>query len=197
MNNLNEMQNEIIKEIGNIGAGHVVMYLSKLTRAETEIDITRVYEFNANTFNKILNYLSNKIYAIDFELEPEKSGGFLLVFPYKTEEKVIIPLRSTTIGSLNNIVTAYSKSLEEYLSIKCKLNFKKRYEDIESKILGEVFKPRFVDKNKVLIIDTRYRIESTTMSGHMFLYFNSNEYDTIINTVNKKLQEMMTWAKKN
>lgn len=191
MNSLNEMQDGIIKEIGNIGAGHIVMYLSQITKAKTELDISRVYELDNKQLGNISKYLTSKIYAIDYRFDPAPAGGFLLLFPKEAPQNVLIFLRSASATSLNNLTTAYSKSLEDYIGIKCKITLKKRYEETESTILSEVFDSSFTGKDKLLLIDTRYNIESTPMDGHMFLYFDSKEYGNITNAINAKIKGMI------
>lgn len=191
MNNLDEMQEGIIKEIGNIGAGHIVMYLSQITKAKTEIDVTRVYEYESQQFQNICKYLTKKVYAINYSTDPAPSGGFLLIFPKGTPQNVLILLRSASAQSLNNLTTAYSKSLQDYLSITCKINLEKRYEDTESKILSDVFSEPISGEDKLLVVDTRFSVESTPMDGHMFLYVKPKDYSSIITNINTKVQEMI------
>ncbi len=191
MNNLDEMQEGIIKEIGNIGAGHIVMYLSQITKAKTEIDVTRVYEFETQQVQNICKYLTKKVYAIKYHTDPAPSGGFLLILPKETPQNVLIPLRSASTPSLNNLTTAYSKSLEDYLSITCKINLDKRYEDTESNVLSDVFSEPTSYEDKLLIVDTRFSVESTPMDGHMFLYVKPKEYSNIITTINTKIRGMI------
>lgn len=191
MNSLNEMQEGIIKEIGNIGAGHIMMNLSLMTKVKTDMDITSVYEFKSSEFWHITQYLKSSIYALDFRFIDTFRGGFLLLFPKEVLPKVIISMRSASSVTLNNLLTGYSKSLEDYLGIRCRLEIKKRYDSIESEIVQDVFGTAFDGKDKILLIDTRYSMESKPMTGHMFLYFCSEDYDSLLSRINNKLKEMV------
>ena len=191
MNSLGEASVEMIKEIGNIGAGHIMMSISQTTHVDTKIDITRVYDLDGSQLSQIVPYLKDPVYALDFIFESSISGGFLLVFPKKLDEKVQITFRSASASALSNLVTAYTRSMEDYLGIKCNISLRKRYEDIESVILSEVFAPCLGTQKKMLLIDTRYSVGSSLMTGHTFLYFNPENYETIIKAISDKLKEMV------
>ena len=180
MNSLGEASVEMIKEIGNIGAGHIMMSISQTTHVDTKIDITRVYDLDGSQLSQIVPYLKDPVYALDFIFESSISGGFLLVFPKKLDEKVLITLRSASASALANLVTSYARSMEDYIGIKCNISLRKRYEDIESVMLSEVFAPCLGTQKKMLLIDTRYSVGSSFMTGHTFLYFNPENYENII-----------------
>ena len=191
MNSLGEASVEMIKEIGNIGAGHIMMSISQTTHIDTKIDVTRVYDLDGIQLSRIMPYLKEPVYALDFVFESSISGGFLLIFPKKLDEKVLITLRSASASTLTNLVTAYARSMEDYLGIKCNITLRKRYEGIESVTLSEVFASCLGTQKKMLLIDTRYSVGSSLMTGHTFLYFNPENYETIISAISDKLKEMI------
>ena len=191
MNSLGEASVEMIKEIGNIGAGHIMMSISQTTHVDTKIDITRVYDLDGIQLSRIVPYLKEPVYALDFVFESSISGGFLLIFPKKLDEKVLITFRSASGSALNNLMTAYARSMEDYLGMKCNIALRKRYEDIESAMLSEVFASCLVTQKKMLLVDTRYSVGSSLMTGHTFLYFNPENYETIIKAISDKLMEMI------
>lgn len=86
---LNEMELDVLKELGNIGAGHAATSLSKLLDKEVNIAVPEV---NVGEIKNVFNEFKSEIVAGVIialqDLEENKSGYLYIMFPEASSKKI-------------------------------------------------------------------------------------------------------------
>ncbi|MGB9928393.1 MAG: chemotaxis protein CheC [Methanosarcina sp.] len=86
---LNEMELDVLKELGNIGAGHAATSLSKLLDKEVNIAVPEV---NIGEIKNVFNEFKSEIVAGVIialqDLEENKSGYLYIMFPEASSKKI-------------------------------------------------------------------------------------------------------------
>ncbi|MCK5040089.1 MAG: hypothetical protein KAR87_03915 [Candidatus Aenigmarchaeota archaeon] len=195
MEQLDEMENEMAKEIGNIGSGRIGMAISQNTGAEIVIDVTRTYIFTEEKFSSLFDYLDKNRYSLDFKMK-ESKGGLLVMFPRDTDNMVVVKMRSKDKKSLTAMSTSYAVSCKDYLSIEDSFEFSKQYSKLGVDILKDVFisegEKEVAKEGKVFLIDTRFCWKGKDdKTGHIFLYFCNDGADMVLQKITDKVKEMM------
>ena len=82
LENLSEMELDVLKELGNIGAGHAATALSKLLGKEVNIAVpeVRLGEIK-NLSNEFINDIVAGVVIALQDLEENKSGYLYIMFP--------------------------------------------------------------------------------------------------------------------
>ena len=93
MNNLNEMELDTIKELGNIGAGHAATALSKLLSKDIDIAVPSIRVGEIRTLSKefISDIIAGVIIALQ-DLEENKSGYLYIMFPMNSSKQIATEL---------------------------------------------------------------------------------------------------------
>jgi chemotaxis protein CheC len=86
---LNEMELDVLKELGNIGTGHAATSLSKLLGKEVSMTVpeVKIREIR-NLFNEFTNDLVAGVIIALQDLEENKSGYLYIMFPEESSRKI-------------------------------------------------------------------------------------------------------------
>jgi len=89
LGNLNEMELDVLKELGNIGAGHAATSLSKLLDKDINIAVPmiRVGEIRNLSREFISDIVAGVIIALQ-DLEENKSGYLYIMFPETSSKQI-------------------------------------------------------------------------------------------------------------
>lgn len=89
LENLSEMELDVLKELGNIGAGHAATALSKLLGKEVNIAVpeVRLGEIK-NLSNEFINDIVAGVVIALQDLEENKSGYLYIMFPEASSKQI-------------------------------------------------------------------------------------------------------------
>ena len=93
LSNLNEMELDTLKELGNIGAGHAATALSKLLGKDIDIAVPSIRVGEIRTLSKefISDIIAGVIIALQ-DLEENKSGYLYIMFPMNSSKQIATEL---------------------------------------------------------------------------------------------------------
>ena len=93
LSTLSEMELDILKELGNIGAGHAATALSKLLDKEIDIEVPRIRIGEIKNLSKefISDIIAGVIIALQ-DLEENKSGYLYIMFPVDASKQIATDL---------------------------------------------------------------------------------------------------------
>jgi len=93
LSTLSEMELDILKELGNIGAGHAATALSKLLDKEIDIEVPRIRIGEIKNLSKefISDIIAGVIIALQ-DLEENKSGYLYIMFPVDASKQIATEL---------------------------------------------------------------------------------------------------------
>lgn len=88
-NMTNPMHLDILKEIGNIGAGNATTSLSKLLNKTIEMEVPSVVVVPLSEILNVYEKYETEVAATFFRIEGDISGNFMITFPIKQANELI------------------------------------------------------------------------------------------------------------
>ena len=129
LNNLNEVELDILKELGNIGTGHAATSLSKLINKDVYFSVpdVKIGEIKNLSGEFIGEVVAGVIIALQ-DLEEHRSGYLYIMFPEKSARKIASDLfgmeeldeemYASTIMEVGNILSSsFCDALADFMDI--------------------------------------------------------------------------------
>lgn len=129
LNNLNEVELDILKELGNIGTGHAATSLSKLLNKDVYFSVpdVKIGEIKNLSGEFIGEVVAGVIIALQ-DLEEHRSGYLYIMFPEKSARKIASDLfgmeeldeemYASTIMEVGNILSSsFCDALADFMDI--------------------------------------------------------------------------------
>ncbi len=116
--NLTDMEFDAIKEIGNIGSGHIATALSKLLSKSVDITIPDTKFIGIDDFSDYLGGPEQIISSIYLQIKGDLKGEVMFVFPIKGALEIIDLILQLPSGTTKKIdESVLSKSAFKELSV--------------------------------------------------------------------------------
>ena len=111
LNALDEMQYDVLKEIGNIGAGNATTALSQMLSMKMDMSVPKVALISFNEISKIIGSEEKIVVGILLELEGEINGMMMFFFDIKSAHHLVDVLMQRPIEnkSIDNESTEFSE----------------------------------------------------------------------------------------
>jgi len=106
-----DMQVDVLREIGTIGAGHAATALSKMTGQKIVIKVPDVNIMNLEDAPNVLKIPEENVAGIYFKLKGEILGSSLVIFPVKNACFLVDIITGKTPGSTDNVANDFEKSV--------------------------------------------------------------------------------------
>jgi len=189
MNNLSSMQLDVLREIGNIGAGNAATSMSELLNKKINMQIPAV---NIVSFDEMMNLIGgpdNVIVAIYFRVQGEAPGTVYFILTVEEAEylvRQIMPetklknlsgeqpneLAISVLQEIGNILTgSYLSALSDFTNINMKPSIPYLNTDMAGAILTIGLLELSQVSDHAIIIDTKINDDDTQdgVTGHLFL----------------------------
>jgi|SRR5690625_4714887 len=189
MNNLSRMQLDVLREIGNIGAGNAATSMSELLNKKINMQIPSV---NIVSFDEMMNLIGgpdNVIVAIYFRVQGEAPGTVYFILTVEEAEYLVrqmMPeakleisggeesseLAISILQEIGNILTgSYLSALSDFTNINMKPSVPYLNVDMAGAILTISLLELSQVSNHAIIIDTTINDDDPQdgITGHLFL----------------------------
>ncbi|HLR41067.1 MAG TPA: chemotaxis protein CheC [Virgibacillus sp.] len=190
MNNLSSMQLDVLREIGNIGAGNAATSMSELLNKKINMQIPSV---NIVSFDEMMNLIGgpdNVIVAIYFRMQGEAPGTVYFILTVEEAEYLVrqmMPeakleisggeesseLTISILQEIGNILTgSYLSALSDFTNINMKPSVPYLNVDMAGAILTIGLLELSQVSDHAIIIDTKINDGDTQqhgVTGHLFL----------------------------
>ena len=193
-NDLNSMQIDVLKELGNIGAGSAVTALSKMINKRIDMEVPKV---ELVEFNKLIEALGGpeELYAgVYFQMYGDLTGNILFLLPYESSKKLIdILLESieyacesdviekSSLEELGNIMaSSYVSSLAALTCIKINISVPALAIDMAGAILSVPAIQYSETGDEVLLIETSFSQGMFCMKGIFLLIPHIESFDRLL-----------------
>ncbi len=190
MVSIGSMEEGILTELGNIGAGRVGTALSRMTGATVDISSPEVFVIEKDRFKEMIKPLSFRVYAMDYKFEG-LGGGVLVIFPRDVSEHLMILVRGQSNEMLNLLMYPYSKAIRDYVNMDVNIKLSKIYIQAENQVLSDAILPAYGKYNEMLLVDTRFSINNKSNTGHMTLYLGVETLERILEGIREYLSSMI------
>lgn len=177
---------DALKEVANIGAGHAATALSQLTGRRVMIDVPAVTLCPIEEAAAAIGDSETVVAAILMHVLGDLTGRSLLLFQREGalqltdmllnreagETKIFGELEQSSLKETANILTgAHLKALSDFLGLMLIPSVPSLVVDLCAAILSTTYLNFGQDRDRVIILDTRFRFEpgERSMSGHLVL----------------------------
>lgn len=172
LGNLNEMELDILKELGNIGAGHAATSLSQLLGKEVHMTVpeVKVREIK-NLLNEfILDPVAGVIVALQ-DLDENKSGYLYIMFPEEASRKIASSLfglgelddemYESTIMEVGNILSsAFCDASADFMGVILLPSPPSFALDVPTAVVDSVVSQMAKSSNHIILFETSLSSDS-------------------------------------
>ncbi|AKB29373.1 Chemotaxis protein CheC -- inhibitor of MCP methylation [Methanosarcina siciliae T4/M] len=164
--NLSEVELDVLKELGNIGAGHAATSLSKLLDKDVYLSVpeVRVGEIKNISSEFIGEIVAGVIIALQ-DLEEKKSGYLYIMFPEKSARKIAGDLfcmedldeemYASTIMEVGNILSSsFCDASADFMDITLLPSPPNFAEDVPTAVIDSVVSQMAKNSNHVILFET-------------------------------------------
>jgi len=172
LGNLSEMEMDILKELGNIGAGHAATSLSKLIDKEINIAVpsVRLGEIRSLSKEFISDIVAGVIIALQ-DLEENKSGYLYIMFPDTSSRQIATDLfgleefdeemYESTIMEVGNILSsAFCDASADFMDVILLPSPPNFAVDVPTAVIDSVVSQMAKRSNYIIIFETSLSSDS-------------------------------------
>ncbi len=198
---LNDFEQDALKEAGNIGMSHAANSLSEMINKKVIIDVP---ELNLVPLNEIagIGDKDESIVGLNLPLEGDVTGDILITFskddaialstiltgnedPNRTD---FSPMEISALEETGNILgTHFSNSLTDLLELTLRPSLPYFIEDTMSNIVEAITKKWKKKAEYSLIFNTKFSASNENVSGVFFLLSDSESLELITDALKTKL----------
>ncbi|AIG27592.1 chemotaxis protein CheC [Brevibacillus sp. 7WMA2] len=193
---LGEFQLDVLREVGNIGAGHATTALSQLIQKEIDMTVPQV---KIISFQEIADFLGgdevvviavflrvegdcpgNMFFIIDIPSAKNLLQHLLGIVPQEEQEEIFSEMELSALHEIGNIMAgSYLSSLADFT----KLNMQPTVPALAIDMAGALLSYGLIELGRAgdfaLTIDTAFMEGNEKMQGHFFLIPDPDSFATL------------------
>ncbi len=192
--NLNDLQLDVMREIGNIGAGNACTALSVLLGTMIDMSVPRVQLLGFDSTAELLGGEDNVVIGLKIEINGDLDGMMVHVVEKRFAERIINTfyaqeieniekldeMDSSVLNEMANITSgAYANSIATLTSLFVNIGTPEqipgKVSDIIKLPLQEFVKPG----EQVLVVDEEFTIDDEHISSNMILALESDSLEKL------------------
>jgi chemotaxis protein CheC len=198
---LNAIELDTLREIGNIGCAHAATAISSLIKKKIDLTVPDIKIEKICELIKVLdnkNVDGKKVVAIYLELTKDFSGSILFVFSEKSAlalsdillskangtTKIITDLEQSALMEVGNIVvSAYANALGEFLNTRVMLTPPVFAHSFPADVMDKINKIVSSDTSHAVIFDTKLYEDTNLFDSYFILLPSPTALNSIITTL--------------
>lgn len=200
LENINTVQFDVLRELGNIGAGNATTALAKLINAKIDMKVPKVELLGFSEIARVMGSEETVMVGIMLLLEGDVSGMMMFLLEDSSARSLVNKLMGiegtqeqnvgefdniqlSALNEIGNIITgAYLSALSDLTRLKIVSSVPKLEIDMAGAILSIPAIEFGKIGDKVLLIETRFDDE-TAIDGYFVLIPELESYDVILNSL--------------
>jgi len=201
---IKSLQLDILKEIGNIGAGHAATALSSLLNTKIDMSVPNVKIMPFNDMMELVGGAENVVASVYFRIEGEAPGSMYFVTSLEQASNIIKqltndpefqiedleqnPIAASVLQEVGNIlIGSYLSSFSDFT----KLNIYPTVPALAIDMFGAIISYGLIEIGQVsdeaIVIDTIFFSdedkENEELNGHFFLLPDPDSFEIIFNSL--------------
>ncbi|MEH6936994.1 chemotaxis protein CheC [Bacillus sp. JJ664] len=201
---IKSLQLDILKEIGNIGAGHAATALSSLLNTKIDMSVPNVKIMPFNDMMELVGGAENVVASVYFRIEGEAPGSMYFVTSLEQATNIIKqltndpefqiedleqnPIAASVLQEVGNIlIGSYLSSFSDFT----KLNIYPTVPALAIDMFGAIISYGLIEIGQVsdeaIVIDTIFFSdedkENKELNGHFFLLPDPDSFEIIFNSL--------------
>lgn len=183
INNLNFMLLDVLKEIGNIGAGNAATAFASIVNKKIDMDVPQIKILDLKEVADILGGAEKPVVGIYFEIDGDIKGNIMfildiysarsllnLLFMNNKESQEFNDMDISALSEVGNILAAsYINSLSMLANMILKISVPSIAIDMAGAILSVPAIQFGFISDKVLFIETQFKDGNSQVTGNLFL----------------------------
>jgi len=194
-NDLNDLQIDVLKEIGNIGAGNAATALAKMLNKKIDMDVPKVKILEFKDVNDILGGAEILVAGILLRVTGDLTGNIMYIMELTAAHVLVDMLMGRPsdargeftemeISALKEVGNILAGSYLSSLSTLTNLKIMPSVPDIAIDMAGAILSVPAIEFGKVgdsvLYIETEFSEGSTKVVGDFFLVPDVDSYDILL-----------------
>lgn len=197
LNEINSMQFDVLKEIGNIGAGNATTALSTMINGKIDMNVPKVALLDFKELPEMVGGAENIVVGILITLEGEINGMMMFMMDLDSAHHLVNLLLGNTPDDINfsemeysalkeigNIIAgAYLSSLSTLTNITISASIPYMSIDMAGAILSVPAIEFGKVGDKALIIETMFSKDDSDVNGYFILIPSIESYSVILSSL--------------
>ena len=186
---LNEMQLDVVKEIGNIGAGNACTALSVLLGTTVDMDVPNVQVLDFESTSEYLDCGQDQILGIQIDVTDDLEGMMFHIVRKPFAERIINTfyekhledllhldeMDTSVLSEMANITSgAYANSIATLTNLFVNIGAPIQKCATIGEILKIPFNSMVKPGEKILVIDEEFEVDEKKISSNMLLVLEKN-----------------------
>ncbi|MCT4663106.1 MAG: chemotaxis protein CheC [Tissierellales bacterium] len=194
INNVNEMLVDVLKEIGNIGAGNAATALAKMIDKKVDMLVPQVKIIDIEEVQDILGGAEMPVAGIYFQMTGEVEGNMMflldiesannlipMIFQREKETDELDAMDISVLSEVGNILAAsYMNSLSKLTNLTLNISVPSVSIDMVGAILSVPAIQFGQFSDKLLFIETEFVEDEKEVTGDFFLLPDIESFDKIL-----------------
>ncbi len=198
---LNDMEMDALKEVGNVGVGNAATALSKILNKKIDINIPETTFIPITEFSSELGGAEKIVTGIYLKMEGDLDGETIFLFSQESAMRLVDlmmgqePGTTKTMGEMeisafkemSNIFSgAYLSALANMVGMSIFPGIPHISSDMLQSIIDMVLITIANYANNVLCVKTKISIENKAVEGEFVMIFNASSLKKLIDTIHSK-----------
>lgn len=194
INNINEMLVDVLKEIGNIGAGNAATALAKMIDKKVDMMVPQVKIIDIEEIADILGGAEMPVVGIYFQMKGDIDGNMMflldlesannlipMIFYREKENDELDAMDISVLSEVGNILAAsYMNSLSKLTNLTLNISIPSVSIDMVGAILSVPAIQFGQFSDKLLFIETEFVEDEREVTGDFFLLPEIESFDKIL-----------------
>lgn len=198
VDSLSSFQRDVLKEIGNIGAGHAATALSQFLSEKIEMTVPEVSLLPLDKVSDLMGGPEELVVGIYMRVFGDAPGKLIFVFQYAEALTLVDKLIGSKVGvtqklgefeesalkEISNIMTgAYLYALIQLTNLSFLPSVPAFACDMAGAILNSALLEFGVRGEHALLVETQFSVTQRKINGHFFLVPDPGSLETILDTL--------------
>lgn len=198
LDRMDDMHYDVLREIGNIGAGNATTALSQLINKRIDMKVPKVELLSFNELSEIVGGAENPVVGILLTLEGEINGMMMFMLETKSAHNLVNLLMGKSIENFDDFDEMDRSALQEIgniisgaylysLSSLTNLMIKQSVPYMSIDMAGAILSVPAIEFGKVgdkaLLIQSQFGEEAINVDGYFILIPTIESYDVILSSL--------------
>jgi chemotaxis protein CheC len=197
-NTINSMQFDVLKEIGNIGAGNATTALSKLLNAKVDMKVPKIELLEFKDLSDVIGGAENVVVGILLTLDGDIDGMIMFILEHEPARAIVrmlmqgmcevseefTELELSALQEIGNIIAgAYLSSLSALTNMTITSSIPYLAIDMAGAILSVPAIEFGKISDKALLIETEFGDKDLEVNGYFVLIPTLDSYNAILTSL--------------
>ncbi len=191
-NSYSEKEIDILKEIINIGGGHVATGLSKMFEKRVDMEVPIINQMEYEEVFENIRPAEQIVKAVQVQISDELDGQFLLIMDEvgiahldETYSQVLENndelARSAVLELANILVNQFLQAIAQLLEINVQVSLPNLAKDMFGSLLASAYLEEFQYDDKVWIFKNQFLIKDKKWGADLFFVPKPGVFEELIN----------------